>query len=1184
MANFFDQFDATPDTAQAPPPVAAGGNFFDQFDAPAPAGQAPIQGADPNALQIRVGTRPAPADSAPASFSDLVAGDHSAPQRFASETGTDTALGRGLRAKADEALIGAPSAENSALTGLMSAGQAASLNAAGNAAAGVATVLGNLDKVGLPNVPGYGDGQRSFADNYRAFQDLIGAYTRQNPYSSAAGTVAGTVATAPLLPGLAGAPAASLGGRALQYGATGAGYGAAAELLDSKDPLKAAGAGALGFGTGAVLGPAIEKAAPAVYGAVSRALAPVAEHMGIRASAPASVGDFTPQQASALQAAGLDPLALPDPLANSLRTTFAAKGASPATIREAQAAEFGIPLSRAQTTGDPAAMALEQRAAAGASGQQAQAAATDFSGRQGEAVISARDWVNRLLAGDRAPITSPQVAGEGVADAARRIGDEYALRGATAQRQADQALEGLRGPGVPPDTLDAAALASQGIRDAAAQGKAAYRDAYAEMAKIPGTFAPGALDRMGSRVRDRIGAELPIDNELTPRAVRAIADLDAVPGIFNLQPGKGPNLMQVNQLRKRLVSYRNGTGDNATDRTVMDRILGEFDSHLQDAAEAGLFQHGAPAAPASPNSAAGGFQGMAAPVAAPSPFPAAGGASGKPESLIQYLGRRGGVLLDDDARAADLGRIQTGFGPLGRKAGRPIEDFRDELAAEGFIRPDTPDGMISRRIGNEVHDLIAQERAGSPVHRLADFSRGGPADVGGRIADDSAAYAERVAPYRQQVADDLAEAGYRPRDIDPGHLDDAAQRLYRGEHDTGADAYEAAVMGRDAGGVQPAPRSADAIPFDGPTAPAGAFPGSDTSAVDAMRTARGLFRDYKQAFAPRSPTDTAGKNLQRIIEQDATPNEVASMLFGGQTGRVTGRQLETLDRIKASVGADSDAWRAVQQATMGKYLEGRNVGQSLDYLLRGEGRDLAARVLTPEQRAGLDAFRTGTQQAERARAAVPSWVQDIAATGYDPNRVLGDLFGSGIPGARPGSAAYGRGLKQYLGADSPEWGNLRQAAWLKLTQSGESRPLSPRAEAERIRAFASGEGKGLAQTLFSKDELGLMHRYADAVAATDTVRGQRLPDGGKAAALAGHVFNVLSGVAAAKAFGILGPVVSYGARAGQKALQGGLSGAMAARSFNQGAPRVPLPLPAYAATAGRTGGLLGGAIGSGMIR
>lgn len=1178
MANFFDQFDPAGQGApKAPAPAAAGGgsaNFFDQFD-PTPAPSAPaaarIQGANPGALQIRVGGRQPIPDAGPASFEERVRGDGSAPQRF-SDQQVDTPLGRGLRARADEEVIGKPSATNDAIAALIGAGQAASLNAAGNASAGLATFFGKI------GVPGYGDGSRTFDENYRRFEDLQGAHGRQSPKSTVAGAIGGALAAAPLTPGLPIAEGANLATRAGLYGLTGGIYGGAAEVIGSHDPTDAISGGAKGLVAGSILGPAIEKLAPPVVNAASKALAPILERFGVGGVRTAQ-GAFTPEARQALQAAGLDANTLPPALADSLQATFTAKGVSPGAIREAGAGEFAIPLSRGQATSDPAALALEARAAGGGSGRGAQAAAQDFAGRQAEAIGTARDRIGAQFAGSHPVIETPQAAGEGVADAARRIADDAAFRGSVAQRRADQALEAVRGPGIPADTLDAAGQASQGVRDAAARAKAAYRGAYDDVAQIPGSFAPGALDRMGTRMRDRLGPEVPVDDVLTPAATRALSDLDALPGLFGLQPGQGPNLQQVDQLRKRLVTYRGSTGQNPTDRRAMDRILGHFDDHVHDAMDAGLFGQQMPAQAG--QDAASAAQGMAGPAATAATPGLGSAAPGKSETLIQYLARNGGIALDGDARAGDLGRIMTPHGPLGRRGGRPIEDFRDQLASEGFLRPDSADGMISRRIGDEVHDLIGIERGGNPVYRLADISRGAAEqrDAGGRVADQSAAYAERLGHFRQQVADDLTDVGIRLRDVDPAHLDDAAARLMRGEHDTGADAFEAAVLGRDlADHLHPAPRGPAAAPapetppLDG-TGAAGAFPGGDTAPSDAMRHARGLFREYRQAFSQRVPGDVAGRNLQRIVEADATPNEVAGMLFGGATGRVTGRQLETLDRLKAAVGADSDAWRATQQAVIGKYLEGRDVSRSLDYLLNGEGRHLANRVLTREQISGLNSFRTGIRQAEDARASVPGWVSEVARSGYDPNRVLSDLFGAGIPGARPGQAAYGKGLRQYLGEGSPEWSALRQAAWLRLTQRHETGPtLTPKREAERVRAFLTGEGKGLAETMFSPTERALMGRYADTLALTEQ-RGQVLPDGGRAAKIGGQVLNVIAGLAGAKLGGVPAVLAAYGAKTAQDAARGGLAASAARRSFEGGAPQVAAPLPGYAMEAGRAAGV-----------
>ncbi|ACL60991.1 hypothetical protein [Methylobacterium nodulans] len=180
--------------------------------------------------------------------------------------------------------------------------------------------------------------------------------------------------------------------------------------------------------------------------------------------------------------------------------------------------------------------------------------------------------------------------------------------------------------------------------------------------------------------------------------------------------------------------------------------------------------------------------------------------------------------------------------------------------------------------------------------------------------------------------------------------------------------------------------------------------------------------------------------------------------------------------------------------------------------------------------------------------------------------------------APTGSAEYGRSLKRALGDQSPEWANLRQAAWLRLTGAGEAQRMPAAREAERIRAFTEGEGSGLARTLFSQDELALMNRYADAVWATHAPSGTRLPDGGRSRALARQVMNLISGAVGYKLAGPGGGALAYGMRMGQRVLDGSLDAMRASRSFEGGAPRVvltlPAPPPALTAGAGAAGGLI----------
>ncbi|KMO20714.1 hypothetical protein [Methylobacterium platani] len=1071
--------------------------------------------------------------SAPAAPAATFAERFAGPTARTADT-SSSALGRALQARADEALVGPASAGNAGSTALRQFANTAALNIPRNVAAGIATLAGN---------------GATFDQNYQLARDQDAALARQNPKSALAGDVAGIVGGAVTLPGLSGASTPLR--RAGQAAVTGFGYGAAGELLDSKDIERAGAAGLVGGAAGGTLGLAIEKAGPPLLRLIQ----------GGKLVRDAS-GAFTGDAVNALQSAGLDPATFTPEFAGHIEQAFRAKGVSPAAIREAQAAEFGIPLSRGQATQDPAALALERQSAAGSRGGRALDVAADFGQRQAGAIDAARTGLLGRLAGNAPAIDNPAVAGEMVADRARGMAGDAAFRAAAAQRSADTALERVRGP-MPPDPLDAASSVMQGVRDAAGQGKAAYRSAYDDVAAIPGEFAPGALDRMGARVQRGLGAEYPVDPVLTPAAHRALQDLDNLPGLFGAEPGTGPDLRQLDQVRKRLVALRSGTGANATDRRAMGKILEEFDGHTQAALEAGLF------GPRQAARATDDFPGLPSGDTTVIPFPGPAPRERAPESLVQWLGRQGGIRLTGDTRAADLHRVMTGTGPLARMNGRPLDELRVPLMEEGFLPPDA-DGGYARNITNELMDAIRRERAGEPVYRASDAQRAANLDRGGRAADADAdaAYAERVGEYAQRTQMELEASGLRPRDLDPAALRDAAESMMLGQVDDAATAYERAVMSGPAGGPAARPAAPEAAPFpgEGATAPAAsaALPGGSSAPFEAMQKARGLFSDYQRTFKPNGPGDDVGRAVQRIVERDAQPGEVASMLFGGSRAGNTGLSVRMAERMRNVLGEDSPGWQAVQQGLISKAIEGRggDVGARLDHLLTGEGRTLASRVLTPEQRAGLAVYRRGLAQAEAARTSLPGWVGDLARTGFDPNRVAAGLFGSGVPGSRIGSAEYGKTLKQAFGADSPEWANLRQAAWLNLVGHGEGGRLPAAKEAERIRAFTGGEGKGLAREMFNGDELALMNRYADAVKATHVPTGSRLPDGGRSAALAGQVMNLISGAIGFKVGGPAGGAAAFGARLGQRILEGGLNGVRAARSFDGGAPRVRPPLPA----------------------
>ena len=505
-----------------------------------------------------------------------------------------------------------------------------------------------------------------------------------------------------------------------------------------------------------------------------------------------------------------------------------------------------------------------------------------------------------------------------------------------------------------------------------------------------------------------------------------------------------------------------------------------------------------------------------------------------------------------------------GNGTLARNGAQTWDQVRVRLAEEGFLPPGMDGAASSRDVADWARQAIHAERVeGRPTLRMGDEAQAGARRAADAVSDQNAVHADLVDRQARRMAIDLEGYGIGARDLDRAALNDAAEHMVLGRYTDPVDAYEAALTAREATSAGRAAEPVHDIPFDGATvrAASDALPIGDTAPLEAMQRARGLFREYQTTFKPRGPGDTAGANLRRIVERDASPNEVASMLFGSTTGRVSPGQMQTLARLREAVGADSEPWGAVQRGLIARHLggEGQDLGRRLDYLLRGEGRTLTP-FLSQEQRAGLGQLRAAVQQAENAGRPTPTWAADLERTGFDPNAVGRSLFGSsGTIGAKPGAASEARAAKAFLGADSQEWAGLRQAAVQRL--------MDPETSATKmiagLRDFTDGAGKGVASTLFNPEELSHLRRFAGALQATVRPNGTIKPGaageaGRKAVAKA---MDLIAGAIAFKVGGLGAAAGTYGAKVGTRAVMGGLGAASARRSFEGGAPRLMLPPP-----------------------
>nr|WP_137831257.1 hypothetical protein [Methylobacterium sp. L1A1] len=1126
-----------PQSAPAANPAPSSGGFdpaeFAAFKANRSA--QPRTAQEPNPFRQDV------SQPAAASFSDRFGDGPTARDAEGAAPEAMRPLAEGLRQTADERLIGPASARNAVDAAILRGANAFGLNLPRNA-----TALAESFRSG-----------RSFDSSYEYVKEVEDALARQNPKSGIAGTVAGVVGGAFALPSIPARAGAGLAGRALANAATGAGYGAVTEYADSKDLGSTAGMAALGGAGGAVGGYAVDRLVPVVSRMFSRGV-PFRDQGG----------QLTGEAQAALREAGIDPAGISPDLITRIEAAFSAKGPTAGAAREALASDQGITLSRGQATRDPAALALEGGALAGQRGGRAQQIGDDFAARQAGEIDAARGRLQAMAARGGEAIDNPAVAFEAVADRARQVGGRYADDVRQAENAQGEALAAVRGSG-PAGVLDGATLAVQGARDAAGQARAAYGQAYDDLDAVPGAFAPDAFAQAGRRIRGMLGPETPIAPNVTPAAARALDLIDSMGEQLVLRPGEGPTLQQVNLIRKGISNLYGATGQNGTDRAALGAVRDAFDRHVNDMAEIGLFRSGpAPRGPAGlgDDAAAAAGRGVEAPPpdAIPLPTPR----QGEPETLTQYLYRTGGIPLDDEARAADLNRFyRPGAGTLARRNGTSWDQIRVRLAEEGFPLGGDLESASARDVADRVREAIRAEARGQPTVRIGDEARAGARRGADRTADENADFAAQVDREARRIAIDLEGFGITGSNLDRAALREAAEARALGRGgDDGVAAYDAAVARRGAIG--------DDVPFDAPSAsspdvpfpnlgddvgPAGdVFPAGDTGPSEAMRRARGLFREYKQAFTPRGPGDVAGQRLQRIVERDASPNEAVTMLFGTTTGRVGSGQIQTLARLREAVGGDSETWRATQQALIARYVggDGRDLASRLDYLLRGDGRSLAP-FLSAEQRSGLTRLRAAVSQTEAARGAAPAWVQDLERTGFDPNRIASSLFGSGVPGTRAGAVNESKAAKGLLGESSPEWSMLRQAAVQRLTD----RSANAAKMAKDINEFTSGRGAGLARELFSPDEIGQLRRFSGALQATLRPDGSAKPNASAAAGAAAKALDVLAGMVAFKVGGPGAGLGVYGAKVGQRALVGGVGARQARQSFEGGAPRLLPPPP-----------------------
>lgn len=331
----------------------------------------------------------------------------------------------------------------------------------------------------------------------------------------------------------------------------------------------------------------------------------------------------------------------------------------------------------------------------------------------------------------------------------------------------------------------------------------------------------------------------------------------------------------------------------------------------------------------------------------------------------------------------------------------------------------------------------------------------------------------------------------------------------------------------------------------------GGFSGDPQELLQRLSGARALHANLKRTFGPQNPQDDVGKTIEKIVgKRNVAPAEletVAPLLFGNAADAGGATQTRVARRIVDLFGTDSPQVAALKQglishiADAGPGLEPLSHAKVADrihkFFSSGKGVSLAQTLFSPSERARLlahaNSMRTALDPApaNQVEKIVAKWAGRDGGIRASPKTVIDDLLGStGQKGTAPALVLH---LRDQL---SPEaFSTLKQGVWSRITEAAEgTTPWKDQKVGNRIMNFLNGDGKGMADALFTKAERDAMKEIGEAHIKLLPVEGTTNPS------RSGHVIERL---ARGAAHGIM-PFIGLHA--------GGLPGVAVALAANKG--------------------------------
>lgn len=293
----------------------------------------------------------------------------------------------------------------------------------------------------------------------------------------------------------------------------------------------------------------------------------------------------------------------------------------------------------------------------------------------------------------------------------------------------------------------------------------------------------------------------------------------------------------------------------------------------------------------------------------------------------------------------------------------------------------------------------------------------------------------------------------------------------------------------------------------------GGFTGNADDLLGGLTRARQLHTDLKRTYSAQNPQDDVGKAMEKIVgKRDVAPAEletVAPMLYGAPASPGGALPVRIAQRIEEIHGRDSRPFNALRQGLLSHMLDtpegvaplsNEQMADRIHTFFNGsKGAGLAQRLFTPSERSRMlahaNSLRTLTDPAPAK--GVDSLIAKWSGRGEGGERasaktVVDTLMGeSGKNGISP---LIVRRLRDRLSERGMV--AVKQGVWSRITEDADGAiNWGDQKVGQRIVKFLNGDGKGLADELFTAEERKAMMNIAEAHLKNIPVPGTTNPSG-----------------------------------------------------------------------------------------